>query len=204
MTDVKLYYAYMTSSLRPRWLLEELGAPYELVRLSLADGDHKRPEYLEVHPHGHVPALVDEGVCVTESAAICMHIADRFQDRGLAPPPGTPARARYYEWIMFAMTSLSQAVLPAYHRAFFGPEERRAEAATEEERAALVTLLRPLEARLEQVEYITGEAFSAADIVLAGVLEWARVSGQLQGCAAATRYLEGMRQRPAFQRASAD
>ena len=56
----------------------------------------------------------------------------------------------------------------------------------------------------ERHEHVTGEGFSAADIVLAGVLEWARVSGQLRGCAAVEAYLERVRARPAFQRASAD
>ncbi|MCA9720377.1 MAG: glutathione S-transferase family protein [Myxococcales bacterium] len=201
---MKLYYAYMTSSLRPRWLLEELAVPHELVHLSLAAGDHKRAEYLEIHPHGHVPALVDGALVVTESAAICLHLADRFADRGLAPALGSPARARYYEWIMFAMTALTQRVVDVYHRAYFGPPERRAETATDDERAALAQLLEPLARHLERHGHVTGEGFSAADIVLAGVLEWARVSGQLRGCAAVEAYLERVRARPAFQRASAD
>ena len=41
---------------RPRWLLEEIGAPYELVRLDFSKSDHKKPDYLKIHPHGAVPA----------------------------------------------------------------------------------------------------------------------------------------------------
>ena len=77
-----------------RWLLEELGAPYETVILDYGT-TMKAPDYLAINPMGKVPALRDRGsdgdVVVTESAAICAYLADRFPDKGLAPPPGSPA-----------------------------------------------------------------------------------------------------------------
>ena len=52
---LKLYYASQTRAGRPRWLLEEVGAPYELVRLDMSKGDQKKPEYLKLNPNGTVP-----------------------------------------------------------------------------------------------------------------------------------------------------
>ena len=104
---MKLYYAPQTRAVRPRWLLEEIGAPYTLVRLDMSKGEHKTPEYVKIHPHGAVPALVDGDVTMFESAAICAYLADKFPEKRLAPPVGSPARATYYQWIIYSMATLS-------------------------------------------------------------------------------------------------
>ncbi|HVM97982.1 MAG TPA: glutathione S-transferase N-terminal domain-containing protein, partial [Candidatus Acidoferrales bacterium] len=57
---MKLYHSAQSRSVRPRWLLEELGVPFELVRLDLGKQEHKTPAYMKIHPHGAVPALVDD------------------------------------------------------------------------------------------------------------------------------------------------
>jgi hypothetical protein len=73
---LRLYYAPMTRALRPRWLLEELEEPYELIRLDLSRREHKSPEYLAIHPHGVVPALVDGDV----KLMVCghLHVSGKF------------------------------------------------------------------------------------------------------------------------------
>ena len=75
---MKLYFAPRTRATRARWLLEELGVPYELVKLDLARQENTTPAYLAVHPLGEVPALVDGEVTLLESLAICLHLADRY------------------------------------------------------------------------------------------------------------------------------
>src|SRR5256885_9492904 len=99
---MKLYYAPQTRATRPRWMLEEIGVPYELVRLQLSKGEHKQPEYLKIHPHGAVPAYSDGEVTMFESAAICAYLADKFPDKRLAPPLGSPQRGLYYQWLVYA------------------------------------------------------------------------------------------------------
>src|SRR5579875_974030 len=103
---LKLYYAPMSRAVRPRWVLEEIGAPYELVKIDLAKNEQKRPEYLAVNPNGTVPALEDGDLRLFESAAICQYLADKFPEARLAPPPGTPARGLYYQWIHYAMSGV--------------------------------------------------------------------------------------------------
>ena len=70
---MKLFHSQYTRSGRPRWALEEIGAPYECERVSLMKGEHKKPEFLAINPMGAVPALIDGDLTLTESSAIVMH-----------------------------------------------------------------------------------------------------------------------------------
>jgi len=71
---MKLYYFPKTRAMRPRWCLEEMGIPYELMRVYITQTD--KQEYQKLHPHGKVPVLVDEDVTIFESAAICAYLTD--------------------------------------------------------------------------------------------------------------------------------
>src|SRR5262245_33909851 len=86
---ITLYYAPNTRAARVAFLLEEIGVAYERKTLDLAAGENKQVAYRGVHPHGLVPALDDGDTVVFETAAICLYLADRFPERGLAPEPGT-------------------------------------------------------------------------------------------------------------------
>jgi glutathione S-transferase len=195
---MKLYHAPGTSAFRCRWMLEELGAPYELVNLSLGSGEHKSPEYLKIHPLGSVPALVDGDRSFIESAAIVMHVADKDPEQRFAPPLGSPERGHYYQWILFAMTNLYSAVHTPYLRYFF-----RNETATTEERDTLARHLAVTDELLLRQPYLVGEQFTAADVVFGGMLVWAEKCGLLLGREPQSGYLERLKARPAFQRAAA-
>ncbi len=195
---MKLYHAHGTSAFRCRWMLEELGAPYDLVNLSLGHGEHKQPDYLQIHPLGSVPALVDGDHNYIESAAIVMHLADKDPEQRFAPPLGTPARGHYYQWVLFAMTNLYQMVHTPYIRYFF-----RHETATHEEREALARHLAVTDDLLRAGPYLLGEQFTGADVVFGGMLVWAEACGLLLGREPQTDYLERLKARPAFQRAAA-
>jgi glutathione S-transferase len=196
---LKLYYAPKTSAFRCRWLLEELGEPHELVRVSFARREHKQPEYLKVHPLGTVPALQDDDRVVLESAAILMYLADRDPQLRFAPALQAPERGAYYQWIMFAMTNLNEVVHGPYLRYFM-----RGDTATGDERDALVRLLELSDAALTDSPYLLGEQFTAADVAFGGLLVWAEACGLLLGREPQAAYLERLRGRPAFQRASGD
>src|SRR5437899_10621277 len=122
---ITLYHSAQSRSIRPRWLLEEIGTPYETVHLSLQAGDQRKPEYLKINPNGAVPALVDGDVRLFESAAICQYLADRVPDKRLAPPVGTPARGYYYQWIHFAMSSIEPPLLTIFLHTVMKPEAER-------------------------------------------------------------------------------
>ncbi|MBM3522991.1 MAG: glutathione S-transferase, partial [Alphaproteobacteria bacterium] len=97
----KLFYTPGAASLAPHVVLEEIGAPHELVRIDLAAGDHKRADYLKINPHGRIPTLIVDGEPVFEAAAICMLLAERHSAADLAPAPGTRARSLYLQWLVY-------------------------------------------------------------------------------------------------------
>ena len=198
---MKLYYVPLTSSFRPRWVLEETGQDHELIRLTLSPSDLKTPEYMKIHPLGQVPALVDDDLVLIESAAICMYLAERAPGRELLPPDEPRARALYHQWILYAMDTVSPIVHTVYLRWFLAKPEDKATVATEADHAAIQRVLAPVQKALASGPYLLGEHFSTADIVLGGVLQWAEAGGLLTGCPEVRAYHERLRERPAYQRA---
>lgn len=200
---LKLYYVPRTRAMRPRWLLEELGVPYELVRLDPTKGDTRSESYLSVNPLGHVPALDDDGTVIAESAAIAMHLADRFPDKGLAPKPGTPERARYYQWIVHAMVTVEPQVAAVSDQGHRPPGERDEEA-VEKAKARFREAAGALEKHLTGREFVVGDRFSAADVVVGSVLGWARMTGLTDDLPACSAYAKAMLARPAAKKARED
>jgi glutathione S-transferase len=199
---MKLYFAPRTRATRPRWLLEELGEPYELVRLDLSKRENETPAYRAVHPLGDVPALVDGEVTLFESAAICLYLADRFPEKQLAPPPGSAERGPYYQWLLFAEASLEPVVM-VFHRHAQLPEEQKATGHEEfaRHRTRLNEVLAIIDARLEGREYLVGGHFTAADIVMASILHLASHLQLLGEHPRLVEYVKRHTQRPAVRRA---
>src|SRR5688572_9817422 len=109
MADLTLYTNPMSRGRIARWMLEEVGEPYETVILDYGT-TMKGAEYLAVNPMGKVPAIKHGDTVVTEAAAICAYLADMFPDKGLAPAPGNPRRGAYYRWMFFAAGPVESAV----------------------------------------------------------------------------------------------
>ena len=201
---MKLYHAAQTRSVRPRWLLEEIGAPYTLVRLDMSKGEHKSPEYMKIHPHGAVPALVDGDLTLFESAAICAYLADKFPEKHLAPAVGTPARGLYYQWMFYTMATLEPPVIEVVLHTVMLPEAQRSAAAAEAGRTKFTQVAQVLEQALAGKSFILGDQFSVADVMIGSTLGWAQMMGILSGHPALEAYVGRLATRPAFQRAQAD
>lgn len=169
-----LYHAPSTAALVVHWMLIELQVPHVLHPLDFDRREQKSPAYLALNPAGVVPTLVLEGQVLTEAAAIVLHLADLHPQAGLAPPPGTPARAAYYQWMFFCANTLQ----PAY-RAWFYPDEP---AGAEQVDAAQAQARQKLEAAWAQVNahlqahgpYLLGDTLSAADFLLTMLMRWSR------------------------------
>jgi glutathione S-transferase len=198
---MKLYYSPQTRAGRPRWLLEEIGAPYEIAKLDLAKGEHKKPEYMKIHPHGAVPALIDGDVALFESAAICMYLADKFPEKKLAPALGTPARGLYYQWMVYSMATLEPPVLQIFLNTMMLPEAERSPALVEKAKTQFADVARVLSNALAGRSFLLGEQFSAADVMVGSTLAWAAMMGLLGDQPALQTYVKRLSERPAFQRA---
>jgi len=202
---LKLYYVPRTRSTRPRWMLEELGVPYELHRVDLAAGEHRSAEYLErIQPLGRVPALTDGDVTLFESAAIVMYLADRHPEKALAPPPDSPVRGAYYQWILYTVTELEPHCQTHWNHTVRLPEAERVPEQAARARAAFNANLPPLERALSDGrEYLLGD-FSAADVVIGWVAGWAFLSQMVDSAPSLQAWSKRCSLRPASKRARAD
>src|SRR5210317_2154555 len=99
---MKLYWSPQTRSTRALWMLEEAGVEYqrELVDIQNPERDNT-PEFLDASPMGKVPALVDGDTRMSESAAICLYIADRYAPGTLAPAIDDPRRGKFLYWLIY-------------------------------------------------------------------------------------------------------
>jgi glutathione S-transferase len=205
---MKLYYIPTTRAVRPRWLLEEMGIEYDLVRVSMAMT--KQPEYQELHPHGKVPVLVDGDMTIFESAAICTYLADKYIEMGFAPKLDSPERAYYHQWLFYAAVTLEPPVehymfnvLPNLPEKIL-PGFVKSETSKQESRQWFERVAQPLKEELVGKKYLIGDRLTAADIVTGGILLWAKKLGMLLEDDSLNQYLTTLMQRPAFGRADED
>ena len=176
---MKLYGYRNGRTLRALWTLEEIGAPYEFIEVDLKRGEHCQPDFLALNPAGKVPVLDDGGTIVTESAAICMHLAERNPDSGLLPPTGTAQRTECYKWISFILTELDAPLWTIAKHRFALPHERRVPAVIETAHWEFRKAVSILEAVLAHRHYFAGDAFSVVDILAGHTLLWAK-SGRVR------------------------
>lgn len=197
MADLTLYHAAPSRSATVRWMLEEVGEPYDLHLLKLAEGEQLKPEYLAVNPQGKVPALKHKGVVITEVAAICTYLADEFPKAKLNVPVGDPRRGLYLQWLFFGPSCIEPAILD---RAFPRKEPPRAGAVGYRDIEALADIVAQA---VEKSPYIMGEQFTAADVVIGSAVRWGTMFKLIPERDAFRPYAERLAARPALQRAEA-
>jgi len=175
---MQLYYYPGNASLAPHLLLEELGIPFELVRVDREHAAHKSPAYLKLNPNGQIPVLVDGELVVYEAAAICLHLADTHPDAGFAPPLRTPARAHYYQWLTWCTNTL-QAMLMHYfypERIVDAGDAQAAAQVRSHAQARAGAMLDLLDGQLAShgKAWLLGDAFTAVDPYVLMLGRWTR------------------------------
>lgn len=161
-----------TRATRIVWLLEELGQDYQYSLIDFAKGDSQSPQFLEINPAGKVPAIQEDDLVITESGAIVTYLADKFSQGKLIPASGTQQRARYEQWSYFALTELEQPLWSMGKHKFALPKAQRVEAMLATAAWEFQKALKLLSAGLGDQDYILGDEFSAADILIAHTLRW--------------------------------
>ncbi len=111
----QLHYFPGNASMAPHMLLEEIGAPFELLLVDRDNAGHKSPEYLRLNPNGLIPVFVDGPLVLYESAAICLHLCDSAPTAGLFPAVGTAARAHGYKWLIWLTNTLQTSLLSYFY-----------------------------------------------------------------------------------------
>ena len=178
-----------------RWMLEEVGQPYETEVLDFAT-TMKAPGYLAINPMGKVPALRHGDAVVTEAAAICAYLADAFPQVKLAPPPGDRLRAPYYRWMFFAAGPIEAAVSNKA-LGFQVPREREGMMGY----GTVERVMKTLEDALSNKDYLVGDSFTAADLYVCAQIGFGMMFGTIDKRPAFQKYWQRLSARPAAARA---
>ncbi len=186
-----LYTNPMSRGRIARWMLEEVGQPYETVVLDYAT-TMKAPDYLAINPMGKVPALKHGDAVVTECAAICAYLADAFPQAGLAPAHADKQRAPYYRWLFFAAGPLEAAVTNK-SMGFSPPADKEGMVGY----GNFARVVDVLEAAVSKTPYILGDKFSAADVYVGAHIGWGMQFGSIDKRPAFETYAERILSRPA-------
>jgi GSH-dependent disulfide-bond oxidoreductase len=199
---IEVYTANTPNGVKVPIALEELGAPYRIVRVNLGAQEQKRPDFLRINPNGRIPAIVDPDgpggvpLSVFESGAIVWYLAEKFG--GLIPRDAVE-RVRALEYTFFQVGGIG----PMFGQAgwFARSAPQRVDLAIERYRNESNRLTAVLEARLQQVPWLAGSEFSVADIMNFGWLDAPDYAGvNLADYPAVRQWAERMRQRPGVQR----
>jgi glutathione S-transferase len=203
---MQLHYFPGNASMTPHMVLQEIGAPFELKLVDRAVNAHKSPEYLKLNPNGLIPVLVDGELVLYETAAILLHLVDRFPEAGLAPRElGSPERAQFYKWLVWLSASLqSQMPLYFYTDRYVAPGNA---AGAAEVKAATQ---RRIEGLVDQIEaqlaahggpWLLGERYSALDPYALMLCRWTRSADRpARTLPLVGPYLQRVLARPAVQR----
>ena len=198
---MKLYGYRNGRTLRALWALEEAGAHYEYVEVDLMRGEGREPWFLAINPAGKVPVLDDGGTIITESAAICMHLADKYPESRLMPPPGTVERTQCYKWTSYILTELDAPLWTIAKHRFALPRERRVPAVIETAGWEFRTAVKVLATELGDRPYLVGDHLTVSDIIAAHTLSWAKSARLPLGNEQLERYLDTLLARDAAMRA---
>ncbi|HYI48647.1 MAG TPA: glutathione S-transferase family protein [Allosphingosinicella sp.] len=195
MSDLVFYTHPQSRGRVIRWMLEEVGAPYETVVLGY-NQSMKDADYLAINPMGKVPALKHGDTIVTETAAICAYLADAFPDTGLAPPPGHRQRGAYYRWLFFAAGPVEAAVTNKALKVEVSDEQRAFVGY-----GSFDAAIDALEVAIAPGPYICGEQFTAADLYVGSQIGFGMMFGSIEKRPSFEAYFGRLQARPAAIRA---
>ena len=183
-----------TKDLRAQWALEETGLPYRVHALDHTAGELDGDAYSRISPFHQVPVIDDDGFVVAESAAIVLYLAEKA---GRLIPSDVQGRTRVTQWCFAAVATVDPTFTCLDMIAIFDKENHALEA---EVRKLAGRWLAGVERRLEGREWIACAEFTAADIMMAGILRNVRKTDLLKPFPRITAYYERCFARPAWQR----
>jgi len=169
----KLFWAKSMGSMAAEVLFEEIGADYEKVAVDIEGEENYRAEFLAVNPMGQIPALVlPDGTVMTESAAMVLHICDRYPDAKLAPPAGSSESARFLRWLVYMATAIYTTDLRLYYADRITTDATGTEGIEASARADMDRYFAVVNDALDPGPYLLGETYSAADVYLWMLAKW--------------------------------
>lgn len=200
---IRLHYYPGNASMAPHILLEELGVPFELVRVDRDSGAHKSPEYLKLNPNGLIPVLQHGDLVLYETAAILLHLADTHPEAVLAPGVATPERAQFYKWLFWLSNTLQAMLIHYFYPERMADDAAGAAAVKRHAEAAIGRMLDQLDSHLATHDgpWLLGADYSAADALAFVLCRWTRgFDRPARSLPNLGPYLQRMLARPALQK----
>ena len=192
---MRVFWAPQTRSTRAIWMLEEAGIEYEMELVDIRSPERKNSrEFLGASPMGKVPAIIDGEVAMWESAAICIYVADRYAAGKLAPAIDNESRGRYLYWTIYTPA----VVEPAMVEKFSNVEPNRVRNGWGD----FDLMIKTFDEGLEGKEWILGDQFTAADVMLGSSAVFMRMFEMLPETKNIGDYADRCLERPAFQKAT--
>ena len=169
----KLFGTLGAASLAPQCVLAQADQPYEFVEIDIAQDVERDPAYLKLNPHGRIPTLIDNGEVIIESAAICLYLADKHPESGLAPAIDSPDRAKYLQWMVYLTNTLQETMLLKIYSDRY-TTATDADGVNTSASARLQGILDFLETSLKQQDgpFFLGNDPSTPDIYLNMLFDW--------------------------------
>jgi len=161
---MKLYNNAQSRGMTLFPLLKELGIEEQIDQIQIAYEDMHKADYLNINPMGKVPCLVDQGIVISETAAIFTYLADKYIEKGLAPALDNPKRGAYLKWMFFCHGPLTEYMdLRSLEVSNERIEQKKRGLAFGDQE----TLFAFLKQGMQQANpYLLGEKISAADLYL--------------------------------------
>jgi glutathione S-transferase len=192
---ITFYHSPQSRSAGTLFLLEELGADYDLRVLDLQKGEQRQSGYLAVNPMGKVPAIVHDGALVTEQGAVYTYLADLYPEAGITPAIGDALRGPYLRWLFFYGSSFEPALVDR-------SQKREPAPPATSPYGDYDTMLKTLFDQLARGPYLLGERFTAADVLWGSALRWTTMFKLVPETPTVKAYVERVTSRPAAQRAA--
>ncbi len=200
---ITIYQLERSRSERAVWLMEELGAPYDIEFFKRLPTWQAEPAFKALHPLGSSPVLGIDGQKIAESGAVIEYLATTQGGGALALGPDSPDYAEYLYWFHFAESTLMPALVGEIMAQFGGVEADHPFRVNA--RARIAQLMAFTDARLAKVPFVAGEQFTAADVMMTFPFTMTRqfVPVDVEGHPHIAAYVDRMEARPGYQRCRA-
>ena len=196
---ITVHHLNNSRSQRILWLLEELGADYEVAAYQRdAETNLAPPELKQVHPLGKSPLIEDDGVSIAESGAIIQYLCERHDGESWLPAPDSEAHIRHLEWMQFGESSFFVPVMLKIYAGRLGDAAAPLMPRVDEQLAAHV---RFAEDNISPDLHFVGDDWTAADVMMSFPAEIAVMQGYAEKAPKLARFAEAVHARPAWQRA---
>lgn len=182
----------MSRSVTTDWMLKELDEQHEQININFSEDSPELRDLQTINPMGKLPTLVDGENVITETAAICAYLSDKYLDKKLAPAIGSNQRAKYYRYLFIAGNTIE----PALTLAASNMEHPNSATAGWGDKTRVVATI---EAMTPHSGWALGDEFTAADIVFGGLLDSAVTFGMLAPSPKVAAYIFRIQQRPAYK-----